>query len=172
MPALEDVLGFMQVLWTLDNALQSASKQMAIRYGITGPQRLAVRIIGEFPGLTTGHLALLMRNHPSTLTGVLRRLAERGLIEQVRDPTDKRRILVHLTAAGRTIDQLRTGTAEASVRASLEKMSERHVAIMREGLEAITLELQSASIASGLGPRRSPAGSRDPGDKPTGPRAV
>ena len=40
------VLEFMRVLWAVDHALQSTSKWMEVRLGVTGPQRLVIRMIG------------------------------------------------------------------------------------------------------------------------------
>jgi MarR family transcriptional regulator, organic hydroperoxide resistance regulator len=43
---LPNVLQFMQLLWAVDHGLQRASKGMLRRLGVTGPQRLALRLIG------------------------------------------------------------------------------------------------------------------------------
>src|SRR6185295_1503513 len=95
------VLEFMRVLWAVDHALQSTSKWMEVRLGVTGPQRLVIRMIGCFPGISAGALANLLYVHPSTLTGVLRRLSERGAIRRSADPYDSRRALFWLTARRR-----------------------------------------------------------------------
>ena len=78
--ALGRVLDFMRLIWALVHALQSASKRMATKVGMTGPQRLVIRIVGQRPGLSAGELAEILHVHPSTLTGVLQRLGQRGLI--------------------------------------------------------------------------------------------
>ena len=49
-------------------------KRMEQRSGVTGPQRLVLRVVGLFPGISAGALARLLHVHPSTLTGVLHRL--------------------------------------------------------------------------------------------------
>src|SRR3989440_12137869 len=48
------VLDFMRLLWAVDHSLQSASKRMESVFGITGPQRLGVRIVGGVPGIAAG----------------------------------------------------------------------------------------------------------------------
>src|SRR5438552_13238293 len=115
-PALGAVLDFMRLLWALDHALQSASKRMEATHGITGPQRLVVRIVGRFPGIAAGRVAEILHVHPSTLTGVLRRLEGRGVLQRRTDPRDARRALFMLTARGRKLDTLKTGTVEQAVR--------------------------------------------------------
>jgi MarR family transcriptional regulator, organic hydroperoxide resistance regulator len=115
----------MQQLWAVSHGLDAVSKRMARELGVTGPQRLVVRLVGCFPGISAGGLARLMHAHPSTLTGVLRRLEARGLIRRVNDPSDARRLLFRLTPRGMKIDRLRSGTVEAAVSEALAAASPR-----------------------------------------------
>jgi DNA-binding MarR family transcriptional regulator len=121
-PLTSDSLDFLALLWRVEHVLQRASKSMLARQGITGPQRLVVRLIGINPGIGAGDLARLLHHHPSTLTGVLQRLEEKRLILRDIDPNDRRRARFTLTAAGRAIDGLHEGTIEASVAAVLPTM--------------------------------------------------
>src|SRR5512146_1996532 len=70
-PVLGDVLEFMRLIWGISHGLQSTSKRMEAQLGITGPQRLVVRIVGRCPGVSARELAHTLHLHPSTLTGVL-----------------------------------------------------------------------------------------------------
>ena len=115
------VLDFMRLLWAVDHSLQSASKRMEATYGITGPQRLVVRIVGRFPGIAAGRVADILHVHPSTLTGILKRLEARGIIQRRSDPRDARRALFGLTPKGRKLDTVKTGTVELAVRRVLER---------------------------------------------------
>src|SRR5436189_3499519 len=94
------VLDFLRLLWAVDHALQSASKRMEANFGMTGPQRLVVRIVGRFPGTPAGRVAQILHVHPSTLTGILKRLEARGILQRRPDPRDARRALLALTAKG------------------------------------------------------------------------
>jgi len=138
---LGPVLEFMKQLWALDHGLQTVSKRMESRFGITGPQRLVVRIVGRFPGISAGGLAEVLHVHPSTLTGVLRRLEQRGMIVRRSDPKDARRALFGLTPRGRKMDTLRTGTVEQAVRRILARMPEE-AAVAERVLIALAAELQ------------------------------
>jgi MarR family transcriptional regulator, organic hydroperoxide resistance regulator len=138
---LGPVLGFMRTLWALDHALQSASKRMEARLGVTAPQRLVLRIVGRFPGISAGELSEILHLHPSTLTGVLQRLGERKLVVRRADPADARRALLELTAKGRAVDALRTGTVEAAVRRALRRLSPSAERTVREAAEALSGEL-------------------------------
>ena len=135
--SLGPVLDFMRLLWEVDHGLNSQSKRMRLRFGVTGPQRFAVRIVSRFPGISAGELAALLHLHPSTLTGVLDRLVRRGLLSRQTDPADRRRALLWVTAAGRRVDRLRGGTIEASVRAALARLTPARLDAARAALETL-----------------------------------
>jgi hypothetical protein len=46
---LPDVLQFMQLLWTVVHGVDLRSKRMRSEIGITGPQRLVLRVVGLSP---------------------------------------------------------------------------------------------------------------------------
>ena len=154
-PALGDVLDFMRALWEVDHALQRTSKRMQTALGVTGPQRLVLRIVGRFPGLPAGQLAGLLHIHPSTLTGILKRLGRQGLVRRRVDPRDGRRLLLSLTDEGRRFDVQTEGTVEAAIRQALERTPPENVAAAREVLCAIAaglgqLELNDRREARGV----------------------
>jgi DNA-binding MarR family transcriptional regulator len=143
-PPLGAVLDFMRLLWAVDHSLQSASKRMEAEHDITGPQRLVVRIVGRFPGIAAGRVAEILHVHPSTLTGILKRLEQRGVLQRKSDPRDARRALLGLTAKGRKLDTLRTGTVEQAVRRVLVREPEK-VAAAQEILAALSEALDGES---------------------------
>jgi len=138
---LGEVLDFMRLLWAVDHALQSTSKRMEASLGVTGPQRLVIRIVGRFPGISAGELAGILHIHPSTLTGILKRLEARGIIDRKPDQNDARRALFSLTNKGRELDGLRNGTVETTVKKSLSKLPPRKVAAARDVLGSLSTAL-------------------------------
>ncbi len=141
-PPLGAVLDFMRLLWAVDHSLQSASKRMEASYGVTGPQRLVVRIVGRFPGIAAGRVAGILHVHPSTLTGILKRLEARGILQRKSDPRDARRALFGLTPKGRKLDTLRTGGVEQAVRRVLAADPQK-VSASQEILAALSTELDA-----------------------------
>jgi DNA-binding MarR family transcriptional regulator len=141
-PDLGATLGFMRLLWGIDHALQLLSKRMEGRLGVTGPQRLVLRLLGRFPQSTAGALAAILKTHPSTLTGVFHRLEERGLIHRAVDPSDRRRARLSLTPEGEALNAQRSGTVEASIRRALGRISEEDRAATERVLLTIVEELE------------------------------
>ena len=118
------------------------SKRMEAKMGVTGPQRLVIRIVGRYPGISAGQLAEILELHPSTLTGVLRRLQERGIVERRPDPKDGRRALFDLTQRGKELDTLRVGTVESVVRGTLKGVPKKKLEAAQEVLSALAEALQ------------------------------
>jgi DNA-binding MarR family transcriptional regulator len=120
---LSEVLQFMRLLWAVDHGLQRTSKRMNRDLGVTGPQRLVIRVVGRFPGISAGQLAAMLHVHPSTLTGVLARLIRRRLLTRAPHLVDRRRTVLRLTSEGRRLDRLHAGTVESAVRQALRRAS-------------------------------------------------
>jgi len=146
-PPLGEVLELMRLVWEVDHALQSASKRMEAAFGVTGPQRLVIRIVGRFPGILTGQLAAALHIHPSTATDIVKRLEARGLLRRTRDARDGRRVLLGLTQRGRAVDGEGTGTVESAVRRALARLSPAELRGARSTLTALAGELQASAEA-------------------------
>jgi DNA-binding MarR family transcriptional regulator len=141
---LDPVLDFMRLLWSIEHGLQSTSKRMLTSLGVTGPQRLVLRVAAKAPGISAGEVANIVRLHPSTLTGVIQRLVDKGLLVRGRDPVDTRR--VRLRAAPRAKRLLRRphGTVESAVETALRRLPAAHVRHARRVLLAVADALDSA----------------------------
>lgn len=123
----------MQRMWELVHALNVRSKKMAKTLGVTGPQRLVIRVVGQNPDATAREISDMLGLHPSTLTGVLARLERQRMLQRTPDTEDRRRVRFRLTDAGKRIDRERKGTVEAAVRRALSRAD----ASMTAGAEAL-----------------------------------
>jgi DNA-binding MarR family transcriptional regulator len=162
-PALGDALEFLRQLWELDHALSRRSKRMEASTGITGPQRLVLRFIGRFPQISNGDLSALLHLHPSTLTGILDRLEQRGLVRRRQDPRDARRSLHGLTERGRELDANDAETIEGAIRSVFEGLDKGDVVAARRVLDALVRAISTDSSNGelrerGSAPRRRSAG--------------
>lgn len=141
---LGETLSFMQLLWAVTHGLESASKRMHAELGVTGPQRLVLRIVGHHGRISAGALAEVLHIHPSSLTGMLQRLEQAELIRRESDPFDRRRALLALTRRGMRLNDERSGTVEASVASALSKMSKERLAGAKAVLKAIAASLETS----------------------------
>jgi MarR family transcriptional regulator, organic hydroperoxide resistance regulator len=144
---LGDTLSFMQLLWSVAHGLESSSKRMHADLGVTGPQRLVLRIVGHYRRIAAGQLAEALRIHPSSLTGMLKRLEEAELLRREVDPLDRRRALLALTKRGQRLNDRREGTIEAVIAAALAKMPKERVTSTKTVLKAIAAALEAENEA-------------------------
>jgi DNA-binding MarR family transcriptional regulator len=158
----DEALEFLRLVWALDHGLQVRSKRMERDIGLTGPQRLVVRLVARFPTISAGELASLLHVHKSTLTGVLQRLEERGLLLRKADAQDGRRVRLSLSARGLKASRPTAGTVEASVRAVIGRADASDL----EGARRVLADLADALMGvsgdggePGRGSARHDAGS-------------
>lgn len=136
-----DAIDFLRLIWAVDHALQRRSKAMAATLGITGPQRLVIRIIGRFPSIHARQLADILHLHPSSLTALLKRLEGRALVRRWPDERDRRRWLLGLTRQGQALNRETPGTIEAAVQRMLKATPRDELDVTRAVLDKLTREL-------------------------------
>lgn len=96
----DDILAAMR---RIIRALDLQSRQLVRSHGLTGPQALLLKEVTLAGELTVGQLAERVSLSQATVTDILLRLERHGLVERQRSSEDKRRVLVHVTVAGRRL---------------------------------------------------------------------
>jgi DNA-binding MarR family transcriptional regulator len=88
-------------LYAASRAVTRAYGPLLGEFGLTYPQYLALLALwGDDEPLSVGELGSRLRLDSGTLTPVLKRLEQAGLVSRRRDSDDERRVLVALTNAG------------------------------------------------------------------------
>jgi DNA-binding MarR family transcriptional regulator len=146
--ALDPVLDFMRLLWRVEHGLQATSKRMDARLGITGPQRLVLKLVTQFPGLSAGDVARVLHLHPSTITGILQRLVEKELLVRDSDRRDTRRARLRSRARAAGLTRRSDGTVEAAVAVVLARTPSTHVRHARAVLQALADALDECKEVS------------------------
>ncbi|WP_271218130.1 MarR family winged helix-turn-helix transcriptional regulator [Streptosporangium carneum] len=90
-------------------------------------------------------LAEQLDTHPATLTNRLDRIEEAGYIRREHDPSDRRRLLVALTSAGRAVWQERMDEGDRTERALLGTLTSEE----RELLDDLLRRLVQGAEAEG-----------------------
>ena len=153
-PELPDVLQFMQLIWGVVHRVQRTSKRMTAEIGVTGPQRLVLRVVGLSPGMSAGDVAAILHVHPSTLTGVLRRLIAQRLLVRTDDPRDRRRAVLRLTPRGVRANAARRGTVESAITNALEGITDRDRAATKRVLLRLSMHLDRVAAGDSRGRQR------------------
>ena len=106
---LEEQVGFI-----LRQAYQRNSVLFAEQFAdeLTPTQLAAIAKLGEVGGCSQNHLGRLIAMDAATVKGVVDRLMKRGLVESAPSPTDRRRLLLTLSAGGRKAFEKGAGRAQ------------------------------------------------------------
>ena len=101
----EGDLGLVDALAQLTFAVQGAFGRIAAEYDVSVPAARLLGIVRDRQP-TIGELARYLQLDKSSVTGLVDRAAERGLVVRAASPADRRSVRVAITAAGRKlIDQ-------------------------------------------------------------------
>ena len=90
-------------LYSASLAMTKAYKPLLAPMGLTYPQYLVMLVLWETDGLSVSQLGDRLKLDSGTLTPLLKRLEQQGLLQRLRDATDERRVLLQLTPAGRAL---------------------------------------------------------------------
>ncbi len=138
-------LSFLSSIWRLNHCLERASKHMESRIGVTGQQRMVIRVIGRYPRITPGQVARALWIDAGTLSAALKRLEARKLVRRERDANDRRRVMLQLTEAGAVYDVPTAATVEAAVEAALANEPVEASAEARRFIEALAKRINEVA---------------------------
>ncbi len=135
---------FMRSLWRFNHALERVSRRMEELRGVTIQQRLFLRFVGKYPGSTASQLAAYFHLDPGTISASIARLENKGLLSRGRTNRDRRRVVLGLTAAGRTLDGETTRRVDGAIEALIAGPSAEAGVDARSTLENLTARLEAA----------------------------
>ncbi|MFC3216331.1 MarR family winged helix-turn-helix transcriptional regulator [Novosphingobium panipatense] len=90
-------------LYAASNLLNRLYRPILAELGLTYPQYLVMLVLWKQSPQTVGSLGDMLYLDSGTLTPLLKRMEMAGLISRTRDAGDERRVLIDVTAKGRTL---------------------------------------------------------------------
>ena len=90
-------------LYAASNLINRLYRPVLSKLGLTYPQYLVMLALWEKAPRTVGALGEALYLDSGTLTPLLKRMEQAGLITRARDPEDERRVQVELTKKGRNL---------------------------------------------------------------------
>lgn len=87
----------------ISQAIDCWSRKMLGKHGLTSPQLAVLREIMGGQNTSMSSLAAVLHLSQPTVSGILTRLAQRGLVECERSGNDRRVVLTAVTDAGREL---------------------------------------------------------------------
>ncbi len=136
-----ELVDVLQSLWALSHALEARSKWMQRNLGVTGPQRLLVRVIGESPGCSPGEAARTLHLNPGTVSRLAAGLEKAGMLKRKAHRGDGRKQVLVLTRRGEAVNGRHQGTVEGAVRGVIGAAGPGELRGFRKFMERLTEEL-------------------------------
>jgi DNA-binding MarR family transcriptional regulator len=136
----------MQNLRRIVKALENYSLSVEKRFGLTGPQLWALWELGRTGPLALKDLAARMRLDPSTVVGVVDRLAVKGMVTRNPNAADRRRISLVLTEKGTELLRSAPHPAQGHLLAGLEGMDRERVESLHEALRMLVGVLDADQV--------------------------
>jgi MarR family transcriptional regulator, organic hydroperoxide resistance regulator len=102
-PSLDQLLCFS--LYGANMAINRVYKPLLDALGLTYPQYLVLNVLWERGQETVGGIAERLALESSTITPLVKRLEQAGLVERRRNPADERQVVVTPTDAGRAMQE-------------------------------------------------------------------
>src|SRR3954471_5497054 len=116
------------------HALRKAFDRRAVGLGVTRAQWKVLFRLERQPGLRQIELADLLDIEPITLSRIVDRLEEGGLVERVADPSDRRAWRLHITARARPLVEKLRAVADEMISEAFAGIDPKDIEITRQVL--------------------------------------
>lgn len=90
-------------LYAASNLLNRLYRPILTGLGLTYPQYLVMLVLWKNTPQTVGSLGEMLYLDSGTLTPLLKRMEQSGLLHRARDPQDERRVIISLSQKGRDL---------------------------------------------------------------------
>jgi DNA-binding MarR family transcriptional regulator len=131
----DDVRGVMNSLRDLVRALRLTARAAEREAGISGAQLFVLHTLLEGRVASLGELAERTSTDQSSVSVVVQRLVEQGLVARTPSKSDARRVEIAATARGRRLVKRVPETTQARLIAALSAVRKTELASLRHSLE-------------------------------------
>ncbi|TDD03360.1 MarR family transcriptional regulator [Nonomuraea deserti] len=107
-------------------------RRQAAAHSLTPTQFATLAAVERHSGITPGELAELEKVQPPSMTRVIAKLEERGLVARTPHPTDRRQVTVTVTEAAEKLLKEERRRKEAWLTQRLKELSPEERAILRQ----------------------------------------
>jgi DNA-binding MarR family transcriptional regulator len=124
------------VIKQVELAVRSSLDELVRPAGLTALQYTALTVLERHPDLSSAQLARSAFVTAQSMADMVAALEGRGLLERHRDPNDRRRLMLRLTADGRKLLNRYRGRVDALEQRMLADLSEKQAQELRRSLTA------------------------------------
>jgi len=143
-PLPDEAADIVNGLRRIVRALESYSQEVYKGYGLTSPQLWALKTLKRRGPLATSDLAQALAVQPSSLSLLVDRLEQRGLVRRHRPRKDRRFVEIDLTPKGAVLAARAPEPAQGRLLHGLRDLPARDVRAIRSAIERL-VEMMEAS---------------------------
>lgn len=126
----------MNAIRSVVRALRVNTRAIELQAGISLAQLFVLQQLAERPAESLNELSERTATHQSSVSVVVRRLVERGLVSRTSSEVDRRRIHIALTSAGKQMLRGAPTTVQAQLLRGLERLTAEQRAQLSDLLDA------------------------------------
>lgn len=150
----------MNALRRIVRALRVSSRAVERTVGISGAQLLVLRQIAGVPRASLKDVVRSTLTHQSSVSEVVGRLVDGGLVSRRPSPDDARRAELAVTARGRALLRAAPASAQSALVVGFGRLSSSRRRALAEGLEGWLAESGLDGVEPAMFFERTAAGSR------------
>ena len=136
----QDVTRVMNSLRALVRAIRISTRAVEKEIGISGAQLFVLQQLMESPARSVNDLAERTSTHQSSVSTVVSRLVDRGMVRREPSADDGRRMEISITDRGRRLAESAPYTAQIRMQHAMRQLTPDQVARLADSLEALVRE--------------------------------
>lgn len=137
------------IIWYVRRLVQAGdiySKGLTKKYQVSQPQVSCILALSEYGPMPISRLAKYILVKPSTVTGIIDRLEQKGLVTRTRNMSDRRVVTITLTDAGRHLASEAPPPIPKEIVDGLRKLTPHQVKNIVESLAVLVSKLPDDTI--------------------------
>lgn len=142
----EHITQIAQGLRRIVKALHAYSQEVRAWYGLTGPQLWTLKTLQRGGTMPVGRLAAALAVHQSSVSILLDRLEQRGLVRRLRAGPDRRVVRVELTRRGRATAQGAPEAAQGRLLHALDAMPIGELRHIRGAVDQLVAAMEAEDV--------------------------
>jgi DNA-binding MarR family transcriptional regulator len=148
---LNNNYGKKEIIYSIRRLMQGSeryTKEINKKYNVSAAQVNCLLALHEYGPLPPSQIAKMILVNSSTVTGIIDRLEQKGLVERQRISQDRRVITVQLTESGKTLAENAPAPIQQKIIDGLKKLNTQEIEHIVNALNMLTnmLDVQDLEV--------------------------
>jgi len=148
---LKDYYGKKEIIYSIRRLMQGSeryTKEINKKYNVSAAQVNCLLALHEYGPLPPSQIAKMILVNSSTVTGIIDRLEQKGLVQRQRISQDRRVITIQLTESGKTLAENAPSPIQQKIIDGLKKLNPQEIEHIVNALNMLTnmLDVQDLEV--------------------------